>query len=418
MKKKIWLINHYATEMYKNKGGRHYWFAKELLKKGYEPTIICANTYHNSRNFEETGNQKYVVKDIDGIPFVFVKTKSAVTNGLDRIINMLGFYKNLFPVSKILVKKHGKPDIILASSVHPLTMVAGIKIARKIKVPCICEIRDLWPENIFAFNMVKENSFFGKMLIIGEHWVYKNADALIFTKEGDVDYIKERKWDTGNGGDIDLSKTHYINNGVLLKDFNYYKDNVVFEDDDLSDTSFNVIYTGAIRPVNNVMNLVYVANELKEHKDIKLFVFGDGYQLESIRNKAKELKLNNIFFKGRVDKNYIPNILSKSSVNILNYSQDMYTWSRGNSSNKLFEYMASGKPVISTVKMGYSIIDKYKCGVEIAEASPVKIAQEILKIKSMHKEQYEKMGYNAAEGVKDFDFSVLTKKLVEVIENV
>lgn len=32
MKKKIWLWNHYATDMYINRGGRHYWFAKNLIK--------------------------------------------------------------------------------------------------------------------------------------------------------------------------------------------------------------------------------------------------------------------------------------------------------------------------------------------------------------------------------------------------
>jgi len=54
--------------MYKNKGGRHYWFAKELLKRGYEPTIICANTYHGSKNYEDTGNPKYIVNDVDCAP--------------------------------------------------------------------------------------------------------------------------------------------------------------------------------------------------------------------------------------------------------------------------------------------------------------------------------------------------------------
>jgi len=45
-KKRIWLINHYATNMYFNKGGRHYWFAKNLLENGYVPTVFCANTRH------------------------------------------------------------------------------------------------------------------------------------------------------------------------------------------------------------------------------------------------------------------------------------------------------------------------------------------------------------------------------------
>ncbi len=33
--KNIWIMNHYATEMFRNKAGRHYWFADKLLEKGY-----------------------------------------------------------------------------------------------------------------------------------------------------------------------------------------------------------------------------------------------------------------------------------------------------------------------------------------------------------------------------------------------
>ena len=131
MRQNVWIWNHYATNMFFDQAGRHYWFAKELLKRGYEPTIICANTYHGSKNYEDTGNAKHIVKDFDGIPFVFVKTKSAVTNGLDRIISMITFYLNLNRISKNIKKELGKPDIILASSVHPLTWLVGYKIAKK-----------------------------------------------------------------------------------------------------------------------------------------------------------------------------------------------------------------------------------------------------------------------------------------------
>jgi hypothetical protein len=61
------------------------------------------------------------------------------------------FYKNLIPTAHDYAKAHGRPDVIIASSVHPLTMVAGIRIAKRMKIPCICEIRDLWPEAIFQF---------------------------------------------------------------------------------------------------------------------------------------------------------------------------------------------------------------------------------------------------------------------------
>ena len=40
---------------------------------------------------------------------------------------MMSFFRNLFPVARQYAKLYGKPDMILASSVHPLTLVAGIK---------------------------------------------------------------------------------------------------------------------------------------------------------------------------------------------------------------------------------------------------------------------------------------------------
>ena len=418
MKKNIWLWNHYATDMYKNKGGRHYWFAENLIKKGYNPTVFCANTYHNKEEYIDTQGKKYAIDVITDIPFVFVKTVPALGNGIDRVKNMVLFYINLFSVAKTYAKKNGKPDVIIASSVHPLTMVAGIQVSKKLKVSCICEIRDLWPEAIFAFNKAKEKSLFGKVLTMGEHWIYKKADALIFTKEGDTDYIKEKKWDTAQGGDIDLGKCHYINNGVDIEGFIEAISNNKVDDTDLESDKFNVVYAGAIRPVNNVGNLLDTAKLLKSDPSIQFLIYGDGNQKEVLEKRVRDEGLTNVKMKGYINKKYIPYILSKSSVNILNYSQSQYNWTRGNSSNKLFEYMASGKPIISTVKMGYCILDKYKCGISLNESTPEELANAVLKIKDMNIEEYEGIGQNALKGVEDFDFDVLTNKLIQIVENI
>ena len=415
-------MNHYATGMFKNKAGRHYWFAKQLLSKGYDVTVFCASTFLNSNETVDTNGKNFTVKRVDNIPFVFVKTVQSIGNGIKRVLNMVFFYKNLFPVTKTYASKHGKPDIIVASSVHPLTMVAGIKIARRYHIPCICEIRDLWPEAIFAFGKAKESSLLGKVLIAGEHWIYKNADALIFTKEGDTDYLKEKRWTTTQGGDIDLNKCFYINNGV---DIEAYEKNIQQEqlnDPDLLDESkFNVVYAGTIRPVNNVGNLLDAATILKKetgYENVQFLIYGDGMQLKELQKRVSNEHLDNVKLKGFVERKFIPFILSRSSVNMLNYSQNQYNWTRGNSSNKLFEYMASGKPIISTVHMGYSIIKKYNCGVELLEDTPQALASEIMKFHDTSREELVKIGHNAREGVEDFDFKVLTKKLIKVINSV
>lgn len=419
---KIWLMNHYASNMYRDRAGRHYWFADQLKKRGHEVTVFCANTYLNGEYAIALEKEKFAIRELDDIPFVFVKTITSQGNGIDRIRNMGFFYKNLFPSTKAYAKKYGKPDVIVASSVHPLTMIAGIQIGKKMQVPCICEIRDLWPEAIFQFGKAKENSLLGRALIRGEHWIYKKADALIFTKEGDTDYLKERGWTTSQGGDIDLNKCHYINNGVDIVACEERSRLMQMDDPDLNDDrKFNITYVGTIRPVNNVGNLLDTAKLIKAkegYADVQFLIYGDGNELPNLQERVKNEKLDTVKLKGYVNRQYVPYILSKSSINMLNYSQGQYNWSRGNSSNKLFEYMASGKPIISTVHMGYSIIKKYNCGVELDEDTPEALAKEIIRFHDMDVAQRDEIGRNAKNGAKDFDFSVLTDKLLKVIEGV
>ena len=406
--------------MFMDKAGRHYWFAKELNRRGFEVTVFTSAESFAER-IVDLGDKKYGIKKTDNIPFVFVKTNTSKGNGIQRIRSWIAFYRNLFPSSKAYAKKYGKPDVIVASSVHPLTMVAGIQIAKRMRIPCICEIRDLWPEAIFQFGKAKETSLLGRILIAGEYWIYRKANALIFTKEGDTDYLKERRWTREQGGNIDLEKCHYINNGVDVKEFNKRAKEFVYDDIDVNCNKFNVTYAGTIRSVNNVGNLLDTALLLREkdgYEDIQFLIFGTGDQFKDLKERIEKEHIDNVKMKGSVERKYIPYILSKSSINMLNYAQSQYNWTRGNSSNKLFEYMASGKPIISTVHMGYSIIKRYNCGVELDEDTPEALAEQIMRFHDMDILERDKIGKNASNGAEDFDFSALTEKLIKAIESV
>lgn len=415
---RFWIFNHYATTPLTGPLLRHYYFAEYLKERNIETTVFAANELHQTGGCVDTHGKPYLRTEEEGVPFVFVKTSKYEGNGISRVKNMVSFFLGLLKISKGYAKQYGKPDVIMGSSAHPLTSIAGILVARRFRVPAIVEVRDLWPEAIFSFGKVKMNSLVGRLLSAGEKWMYVHADAIVFTKEGDVDHIKEMGWDKEHGGKIDLAKCHYINNGVNLKDYYASIEKDILKDPDLEDDSFKVVYTGTVRPVNNVGNLLDTAKLLKDKKDIKFLIFGGGSELEKLEKRVQDEHIDNVIFKGFVEKKYIPYILSRSSVNVLNYSQANYNWSRGNSSNKLFEYMASGKPIISTVKMGYCILDKYQCGLSLEECTAKALAEQILKIHDMPEEAYAQMAENAKNGAKDFDFPVLTRKLYQVIKSV
>ena len=418
MNKNVWILNHYATSMLFNKGGRHYWLAKFLKREGYEPVIFCCNAKHGAlENYFDTDKLwiEKVAEEID-VPFVAVKSSLYKGNGKARIMNMIRFYRNVQKAAKEYAKTHPKPDVIYASSVHPLTLVAGIKLAKCFKVKCICEMRDLWPEAIVAYSKsIKRNDLFAKILYQGEKWIYKNADALIFTQEGGPDYVRSQGWDTEHGGPIDLVKAYHINNGVDLEAFDQNVKDFWFDDEDMDNIDFiKVVYTGAIRRINNLGIIVDAAKLVKNPK-IRFIIFGDGDELDLLRKRVADEGIKNVIFKGYVNKQYIPSIVSRSDINVVHW--EMTPLLRvGESYNKSFEYFAAGKPVFYTIRPGYSIAEKYHCGRLTDGFEPQDIANGIEKIVNLTNEEKEQMALNARKTAEVYDFKNHTKKLIDIIE--
>jgi glycosyltransferase involved in cell wall biosynthesis len=415
MKKNVWIWNHYATNMYKDLAGRHFWFAEKLKDRGYIPTIFCASTVHNSDENIDTGNNMFTLDKLNGVPFVFVKSNKYIGNGKQRIKNMFSFYKNLFPVAKEYAEQYGEPDVILASSVHPLTLVAGIKIAKKFGVPCICEVRDLWPESIVAYGALKRDSVIAKLLYQGEKWIYKKADSIIMTWEGGREYIMDQKW----GTQIDLKKVKHISNGVVIDAFDKNSEEYKIIDTDLDDKDYkNIVYAGSIRKVNNLGMLLDAAKIIRNqgNKDIRFLIYGSGDESEALIKRCKEESINNVVFKGRVEKKYVPSILKESYINILHNSStslDKY----GQSQNKFFEYLAAGKCIVQTYTTGFSICEKFNCGISAPVQNAEEIANSII-IACRDERENRLMGQNAREAAYQFDFNRLTEELINIIEEV
>lgn len=411
---RIWILNHYATDMYFDESGRHHAFAKYLIRMGHDVKIFCANTVHNSDVIVSLEGNKCIEKmGVDNVPYVFVKARSYQGNGKDRVLNMMDYFRNIKYVLNDYKKEEGIPDIILASSVHPLTLVAGIKWAHKNNIKCICEIRDLWPESIVEFTKLTKKNIVIQLLYKLEKWIYCNADALIFTMEGGEQYIKDKGWDIR----IDLKKVYHVNNGVDLDVFNSNKEKNIYVNDFKDIENFTITYAGSIRPANGVMNLAVLAQKLKHRgiDNIDIFVFGDGSDKKKIEAFIKMNELNNICLFGKVDKKYIPSILSgERNINCLNYHySDIFRY--GGSQNKLFEYLASGRPIIANVRMGYDIIEKYNAGIVLKNDDLDALIEACEYLIQLKDEDYENLCENAKRAAYDYDYKTLTKQLLSII---
>lgn len=407
----IWIINHYAIPPSLGGLNRHYYFKKYLERKGYKVRIFSCARIHNSDVDLSENNQLFTERIVDGEDYVFVKSPAYQGNGLSRILNMFSFAHSVRKIWKHY--KADNPSVIYTSSPDPFTAVAAQRLAIRHGLPNVVEIRDLWPMSIVEYQGVSETNPIIRVLYQIEKRLYVKADAIVFTCPGGKDYILDRKWENA----VKLDKIYYINNGVDVESCERDGQEIIYHDADLEDDKFKVIYCGSIREANHVDLLVDVANELKSKDNIEFIIFGDGSARESLKNKARMLGLENIHFKGRVEKKYVPYILSKASLNVLTYKQAA-TWKYGGSQNKMFDYLYSKVPVITNIKMGHSILAENKCGIECGSDNPGDFAAAILKVYEMDANEYMKMCDNAYNAALSFDYQLLSDKFESVINTV
>ncbi len=409
--KVVWIVSHYAGGPSYCPRIPDYLIAKKLQEKGYKALIIASSFVHNTDINFIKDHQIAQKKMIDGVPFVFIRTRNYGSNK-DRILNMLEFYFHLMKC----YKEFEKPDLIMAAMPTPTNCLAGEEIAKYYGIPYITSIVDLWPLSIVEYAGWSNYNPIIQALYVFEKWLYVKSDELVFTWEGAYDYIIDKHWQKK----ILRDKFHYINIGVDLKDFYDNLHNYQVEDEDLNDDTFKVMYCGSVREANDIGTVVSAASLLCKEgyaNKIKFIIYGDGPDKDVLIERCKNENITNVAFKGAIDKKYIPYVLSKSDLNILNLKPSS-TQKYGNSSNKLFEYMAAGNPVIANIDEGkYPIITKYKVGKVVKPADPEEYAEGIKHFYHCPADRKKEYHDNALRTAELFDTEKLNLEWVELIAN-
>nr|WP_314999182.1 glycosyltransferase family 4 protein [uncultured Oribacterium sp.] len=406
---KIWIIDHYSVPVKYYPLARNTNFAKNLMKMGHEVTIFAASTVHKSEKNLIADREKYKEIIDDGVKYVLVHCHQYRGNGLSRILNMYEFAHKLESVCE----HYPKPDAIVAQSMTLQACKKGIQIGRKYGCKTVAQITDLWPESLISYGKASRRHPLVLLFRRIEKWIYTKADRIVFSMEGAYDYIREQGWEK----DIPKSKVRFINNGVDLLKFDYDKEHYQIDDEDLNNSAiFKVIYVGSIRGVNNLTLLVDTAKKIPDER-IKILVWGDGDNLQALKRRVQEEKIDNLIFKGYVDKKYIPYITSKADINIL-HSQSSPILKYGLSLNKMFDYLAAQRPILVDFHSPYNPAIDCGAAIETKNCEPNEISKSILFLANMEPNQRKQLADNARYGAEKYDFANLTKELVDTIQDI
>lgn len=412
--KKIWLVNKYAMPPQYESRLRTIKFAHYLQLKGYEVTIIACSIMHNMGINLIEDNDTYIERKYGNLHFVFLKGLSyKKATGIKRLLSEVRFHYDLVRVAKSL----DKPDLIVATT-NALISNPVLAWAKHNKIKYITESLDVWPDNFIDFGLVSPNNPLMKYLFWRVKKTYAESDANVFSWYGCYKYFQKKKWDKESGGPIDMSKVYYINNGVDLNDFETNNANYALDDSDLTSPLKKVIYLGSIRLVNHIDQLVKAAELLKERTDVVFLIYGDGDYREHLIKYCENHRLSNIKFKAKwTDPKYVPYILSHSTINVLNYISSDFA-KNGISSSKMFQYMASGKPIVCNIDILDCPITKRHIGIAHTMSSPKEYANSISLLLDLPNEEYLSMCERAKNLAKQFDYPYLTKQMISIIKHI
>ena len=169
--KKILYIHQYFKTPKEPGGTRSYWLAQELIKNGYDVTMLTtSNTIKN--------NVEKII--IDGINVIYLKVDYS---------QEMSIFKRLFSFTIFMLKStyyaflEKNIDLVFATST-PLSVGFPALVIKKIKkIPYVFEVRDLWPEVPIQMGAIK-NKLIKKFLIWFEKLIYNNAKHVVALSPG------------------------------------------------------------------------------------------------------------------------------------------------------------------------------------------------------------------------------------------
>lgn len=283
------------------------------------------------------------------------------------------------------------PNVLVVSSLSPLTIINGFRLRRKYKCRLVCEIRDIWP-----LTLVEEGGFSRfNPFIIFLAWIekiaYANSDVIV----GTMPNLKEHVHNI-----LGVQKDVYcipigIDEESLSQDLpistQYVQENIPAD-------KFVIAYAGTIGITNALNTYFECASSLEENSQVQFLVIGDGDLKKKYLSQYGGLQ--NLTFAPKVPKNMLQSVLSKCDVLYFSVHESK-VWHYGQSLNKISDYMLAGKPIIGSYTGFPSMINEADCGTFVPANDAEALRSEILRFSEMSPQERTFIGERGAAWIRE-----------------
>ncbi len=371
----IWYLS--AHDQPKGRSSRTYDFSLELVGRGHQVTMFTNSYCHWTYEERLDRHEKWRVEEIDGIRVVWLRTIHYSGNGMGRGLNMISNAWRSIQASRSL---SDRPDVVIGPSVPLGTGWAASRIAKTKEAAFVFEVRDVWPIALVYDGGLSRNSPVYYSFRAIEKYLYKRSHRISATMPFLYKHVAE------SGSDPD--KIIWIPNGV-----NFHRFSGLDSYDGGEHLPLVVMYVGGFGIAHDVISLVRAADILQQSRDsrFRFIIVGDGPKRGECEREASEKKLMNLEFRDPVPKADVPKIQMDADVLVASVL-DSEAYRFGLNLNKIFDYFASGRPVIFSGNAPNDPVAESGAGFSIAPENPDAMVNALQRILEMSPKERTDMG--------------------------
>lgn len=382
--------------------------AFELKKMGYDVYVVTGIPNYPGGRFYEGYRFPDVLfnrlkEEWNGIK---IRRLIIFPRGLSRFTLSLNYISYI--ISGFFWSKNEKEkfDVIFVFATSPIFQaLPAIWYAKKRQLPVYIYVQDLWPDSLVVAANVK-NKFIISIIDKIVNYIYKNSTKILVTSKSMLETLLQRN--------VPKEKLIYL--PQYAEEF--YKPMEKKTIPEIDGKKFNITYTGNVGYAQGLDILPKSAKILKDKKinSIVFNIVGDGRYKQELIELTKMYGVQDMFnFIGLVPAKRIPEILASSDIALLSYKSDELLSKYIPA--KLQTYMACGKPILAIADgETKKIIEEAQCGISVPPGEPDKLADTIINLVNMEKNQISKLGQFARKYYEEyFDKKEIIKKLEQTL---
>ena len=373
------LIIHQAFASATEAGGtRHYEFARHLVSQGHRVTVVAGRI-----NYLTGADLKDDASAEPGIVIVRSYTYRALHKSF---VHRAASYVSFMLSSALAALRVRHVDVVVGTSPPILQGATAWLVARLKRVPLVFEVRDLWPD--FAIELqILQNPLIIAAARRLERFLYRHADKLLVNSPGFVPHVEAVSGRTPT----------LIPNGVDGSLFSPAQSGARFRERWQAADRFVALYAGAHGTANNLETVLEAAKLLREKTSILFVLVGDGKEKLELEAFARSSYLDNVRFERAQPKDAMPAVIAAADVCIATL-RDIPLF-RTTYPNKVFDYMAAGKPTLIAIDgVIRQVVEESGGGVFVPPGNARALADALIQLES-DRAACARMGASAREFV-------------------